>query len=322
VLLEVPARLHITLADLGNATSRRYGGAGFSILQPSVVVNVKSSSSVSVHGQSLLDHRARREVADAVTRFLGRYPHATADLTLLAVPPQHVGLGTKTSVVLGVLAGLASGAGLNVSQAELQRLSGRGGTSGVGIHTFFEGGFVVDAGHRPAVGPFGPSSTGPPAEVPLKICHFAVPAAWRFHLMLPNGLRRSGRAEIGFFARNTAIASDEVREVLALMYHGLAPAVLTDDLDLLATTLIAIHRVGFKRRELEGQSPDVRDLLARLHAMPNCPAGMSSMGPLVYVVTRAGSAVSRRVRRLARELDVKFIGTFPASDSGYRVRSI
>src|SRR6187397_3143910 len=68
-------------------------------------------------------------------------------VSLLTDIYEHVGLGTKTAVILGALQAAAIASGYKVSRAELQLLSGRGGASGVGIHAFFIGGLVIDAGH-------------------------------------------------------------------------------------------------------------------------------------------------------------------------------
>jgi beta-ribofuranosylaminobenzene 5'-phosphate synthase len=137
--------------------------------------------------------------------------------------------------------------------------------------------------------------------------------------MLPDGNRRSGQSEVRFFNRNTPIPSDEVKEVLSLVYHGLVPAVLTEDLILLSRALKAIHKVGFKRRELDGQSLPTQDLLSRLQAIQGCASGMSSMGPLVYAITREAGRAVDQVRSVASETSVTLVGVASGSNSGYRI---
>jgi beta-ribofuranosylaminobenzene 5'-phosphate synthase len=137
--------------------------------------------------------------------------------------------------------------------------------------------------------------------------------------MLPDGLRRSGQSEVRFFSRNTPIASDEAKEVLSLVYHALVPAVLTDDLHLLSQTLKAIHQVGFKRREVKGQSLATQDLLSRLQAIQGCASGMSSMGPLVYAITRETGRPADQVRNVTSETGVNLIAVASGSNSGYRI---
>jgi beta-ribofuranosylaminobenzene 5'-phosphate synthase len=60
------------------------------------------------------------------------------------------------------------------------------------------------------------------------------------------------------------------------------------DLALLASALTAVSQTGFKRLEVERCGAAVMNLLGDLGAK-GYAAGMSSMGPLVYVIVTAGN---------------------------------
>ncbi|MEX0729013.1 MAG: beta-ribofuranosylaminobenzene 5'-phosphate synthase family protein [Planctomycetaceae bacterium] len=170
---------------------------------------------------------------------------------------------------------------------QIQILSGRGGASGVGIHGFFTGGFILDAGHkRESIDCFAPSSGRNPGCTPALLANVEIPTRWRFALLLPKGYRYSGHREKRFFQEHTPVPKSEVKETLALLHHGVFPAVLEDSIDALRPALREMHRCGFKKRELYGQAAAVRRLFSKLCEIPECAVGMSSLGPLVYAVMR------------------------------------
>jgi beta-ribofuranosylaminobenzene 5'-phosphate synthase len=177
---------------------------------------------------------------------------------------------------------------LGLSRTVIQTLSGRGGTSGIGINAFFEGGFLVDGGHAQQLpGLHSPSSSRRPSQVPPVMYRCDIPSRWRFCLFLPDVLgasQLSGVAEESFFKRNTPIPAAEVFETVAIAYHGIAPAVRDGDLNTLSHGLARLQQLGFKRREIDGRGVSVTALLQSLASIPECASGMSSVGPLVYAI--------------------------------------
>src|SRR5206468_1073340 len=105
----------------------------------------------------------------------------------------------KTSLILSVLTGLNALMRLGLSQKRLQTLSGRGGASGVGVHAFFEGGIIWDAGH-PAEprSKYVPSSVPGTRAIPPLLARLRFPERWRVALMLPAGSGVAGKEERAF----------------------------------------------------------------------------------------------------------------------------
>ena len=302
---------------MGDATPRRYGGAGFVINYRPVVVSV-SHGRQSINGLSLLDERARRDLADTIERFRRAFLVPVERVTVHSIPPQHVGLGTKTALTLGVLKSLQLLNRIAVTNEDLQVLSGRGGASGVGVHGFFKGGFIVDAGHKSDPRrSFLPSSFREGFDIPPLITRVKIPTRWRFALFIPKGSRFSGRREMRFFGENTPIPKREALDTLALMYHGVVPAIQQADLAALSSALAEIHNRGFKRRELENQPGSVRAVFAKLADFPKCAAGLSSMGPLIYVATTKSEDLVTEFERLARREKVEFLGVFSGRNRGF-----
>lgn len=312
-------RLHACLFDLGNATSRRNGGAGFTLAGLPTVVEALQSNRVEVSYSAIVDQPARMALANALKRLSKIRPSAVAELRVVEVSRQHVGLGSKTALILGALKAIDLACDLRLNQHDIQVLSGRGGTSGIGINAFFNGGFVIDGGHScEGHSSFLPSRFRRRFDIPPVIHSASIPGNWRFHLLLPSGKYVHGSEEYDFFQKNTPIPALEVFRTIALAYHGLAPAVATNDLRLLRDTLISLHRVGFKRRELKGQSASVNMVVRRLRQRDDCAVGLSSMGPLVYAVAEADNRYfTRFVESLCHDGAVEMLGSFTGRNLGY-----
>ena len=315
-------RLHFGLLDLGHATHRIFGGVGAAIEQPETKVTVERSSSASVSGVDLSEDLVRDLLA-ALAR-LGdlRGEMDPVRVHVDAAPTAHIGLGSKTSVILAVLAAANVELDLGLTQRELQVLSGRGGTSGVGVHTFFEGGLIVDAGHR-AIEPrhYRPSSAGPPGQIAPILVSLEMPLDWDVSLLLVEGIRWSADAERRFFLANTPIDDGEVDRAIAIVCLDVAASVAERDLASFASSIRSLQAVGFKQREIEAQPSAVRLLLEALQATPSVAAGMSSVGPLVYAVYRRADAVSRAaIDRAAGTFGASVVATTQFVNHGYGTR--
>jgi beta-ribofuranosylaminobenzene 5'-phosphate synthase len=318
VTIRVFPRIHVTLSDLGQATPRTFGGCGFILSGPSVEISVAPWHRLELRGFEKVDEAARRDVRAALRRFMkAASPGSSALVELRSAVPQHIGLGFKTGLILGCLSAASRALGAPLAHNELQQLSGRGGASGVGIHGFFLGGFILDAGHlNEDVPELLPSAGLRPQTTPALVSHIVVPQDWRFHLLLPAGRRISGRDEIEFFRRATPVSAAEVQSVIASVVHGVAAAVATDDLVLLREALTSIQRSGLKKREVAAQAPNVRKLL---HDLENrgLPTGLSSLGPLVYAVARRNDALAKAsIADAAKTTPFRSLGTWRARRGG------
>ncbi len=314
-------RIHVALLDLGDATHRKYGGAEFTISGPYTEVEARVGARRRVLGIEGFDRRCQRDVRRALERLDEACPRPTAEVIVQTSVPQHVGLGSKTALILATLKAAASAKAIALSVESLQRLSARGGTSGVGVNAFFRGGFIVDGGHDPRSGRgFRPSSVARRFAIPPVICAARIPPNWRFHLILAAPPRYEGYREVAFFRANTPIPKREVLETMALVYHGVAAAVVAADLALLKTALREIHAVGFKKRELGAQPTLVRGILRGLDTATECAAGLSSIGPLVYAVSDArNKAAGEAIRLVCEAHGGRMLGVYRGRNRGSAV---
>jgi beta-ribofuranosylaminobenzene 5'-phosphate synthase len=309
------------LLDLGNVTPRKYGGGGFSISGPSIVVQAIRSQRPEIVDQGLLDDAAVSDLAAALRRLRNSLPSAKAQIRILRMVPQHVGLGSKTALVLAALKAIDIECQLGLTPEVLQRISRRGGTSGIGVNTFFEGGFLIDGGHDATLSRgFGPSSTRRRFNPPPCIFRCSIPDNWRFHLLLPCSKRYTAKDEVRFFDRNTPLPRAEVFRSVATMYHSVLPAVRSGNLELLKTAIFELHRSGFKSREVRGQSPGVRRLLRLLSDSVAYPVGLSSMGPLIYVIaSELDVSAPSVVKRIGLRHNAEFLGSFSGRNLGFNI---
>jgi len=317
-------RLHACLLDLAGVTGRKFGGAGFTIdgLPTRVFVDKGAQMDIRVEEEDPALADCIAMAAHRTSTYLGR--HLPAIVRVAPPTARHVGLGSCTAVVLGFLEGMRRCFDLPLTPYDIRRISGRGGTSGIGINTFFAGGFVVDGGHpQDKSGIFLPSSSGARHSIPPVMFRSDIPKYWRFYLYVPqNGILISGTEEATFFRANAPVPAPDVYQSISAVYHSLCPAVHYDNLQLLRSALSKISSLGFKRREIDGQSKDVRLLLDAFSGYPNCAVGMSSMGPLVYVVADLNDDEFRLyAERVITDVPVTYLGSYPGRNSGFGVSS-
>ncbi len=98
-------RLHIVLFDLGNITNRKYGGAGFVLDGPCLQVRIEHSDADNVHDLNRLDERGKEDVHDLLGR-MAEFTSGKFSVNIESLPPQHSGLGSKTSLSLAILKGV------------------------------------------------------------------------------------------------------------------------------------------------------------------------------------------------------------------------
>lgn len=309
--LEIGTRLHFGLLDLGTATGRVYGGCGLALDYPvsEVTWTTATEGGVRVEVPASVDADSLEAIEQSFERLVAKVGQINGVLKVLSTPPQHIGLGVTTALVLGSLHLVNRCRSLGLHRAELEALSGRGGASGIGLAAFFDGGFVVDAGHsRRDFKRFLPSGASPVTSRPVLVGSYPFPESWGIRLFLPDGKRWSGIAEVDFFSENTPVPETEILAGLAATYHAVLPGVCDGDLELLKQGLDALNGTGFKAREIASHGGGVRELLDHLSAATAAAVGMSSMGPLVFLLGPRdildGAAVSRILKGRGRDLGI------------------
>ena len=325
----VGARLHFGFCNLSLSHERLYGALGVGLVSPRVVVDAEAASTVSATVDS--DARDGSSVRDDVRGY------ATAAADLLGVDgariavreslPRHAGLGSGTRLAAATLAAVATAHGEPARVRERAPALGRGGRSGVGVATFEDGGFVLDAGH-----PTARFTTDRPADgewtVPPVAARHAVPDDWRFLLVEPEAAAgRNGAAEDD--AMRTAVERAEpglADRIGGIVTRRVLPAVATGNAESFGAAVAEIGRLnGAWYADEQGgvYRPPVGEVVDSLSGAASVfGAGQSSWGPTVYGVTDAAHA-DAAVEAGERALDAAGVGgevsVARAADEGARI---
>lgn len=259
--------------------ARRFGGAGLMVRQPGLTLAVRPAATWSAEGP--LAERALAFARQLVQTFAPARLEPQ-HLHVEQAAPEHAGLGTGTGLGLAVARALAVAAGLTgLTVEDLAYRVGRGKRSGLGIHGFARGGFLVDGG-----------KDGLDAAAPL-VARVDFPESWRVVLILParsQGLH--GESEIRAFERlrEAGAASAKTDRLCRLVLLGMLPALVERDLDAFGE---AVHdfnrRVGEWFAPVQGgcyAHPRTAAVVAFIRQWGVRGVGQSSWGPAVFAIAK------------------------------------
>ena len=315
-------RLHFGLHDCGNATNRVFGGVGVAFKGFPTVVEVSSSSqsTISFTSEDRLSNRTVRAVNNLAERL---EPFGAHNINIISSAPEHMGFGSKTSLLLTIAHAIAinNNRQKRYNKESLSLLTQRGGTSGIGVNTFWNGGMVADGGHSTQKENrlFAPSSSRKPITIAPIVSHVKMPIDWRVRLFYdPHFTPIEGNDEKEYFAKLMPLPEIENLRALAATYHGIIPSVLESDLAQLAQAIRDMNNTGMKRHELALQTENTKKFLTNAWKN-NYVAGLSSFGPTVFVIDHNGSLSLDAASKAARDLGLMELGTFEFDNHGVSV---
>lgn len=294
MIIKTPSRLHITLIDLNGVYGRIDGGVGLTIDDPGLHIEAEpcendlntifSKSSQKIPGL-VEDYSKKIEVAASKVMTAMNYVGGFNFNVDAAFSP-HSGLGSGTQLSLAVAKLVTKLNGDDLSAFELAKIVGRGGTSGIGVESFENGGFIIDGGHKSNEKKnFLPSSASSASPPPI-IARYNFPEDWKIILTIPNVERGvSGSKEIDAFQTYCPIPLVDVEKLSHLILMKLMPSVLESDLDAFGSAINDIQSTGFKKFENKLQNSIIKKIMEDLRNAGAAGVGMSSFGPTIYSVT-------------------------------------
>ena len=295
VTVETGARIHFGFQNLSLAHDRLYGGVGVGLERPKIVLEARAADTIQCEDP-------------AVEPYLGDVVELLdvegASVTVHERFGRHVGLGSGTQLSLACLRAVAEASDKQVDPRDVAPQLGRGGRSGVGVATFEDGGFVVDAGH-----PTERFTTSPPEvgswTVPQPIGRWTLPESWRFVLVTPSEVSGpSGEVEDRSMRTVVERANPGIAdEIATLLTRRLLPAIVEEDVGSFGQTVARLGRLnGAWYADEQGgvYRPPAGTLVSSLDgAAAVFGAGQSSWGSTVYGVTTIDQA--EEARSAARE---------------------
>lgn len=193
----------------------------------------------------------------------------------------HVGLGSATAIRLASLEALAIVNGSSVDRAAIVRASGRGGTSGIGVNSYFDGGLVCDLG-RACGGDFLPSSRADASSPQLALPSVAMPD-WPILLCLPRDIPgKTQPEEIEFFERTAPLSAESSYEASYIAMFELYAAAVDSDFAAFCRGVERMQSTAWKRAERAQYGTRLAAISDGLRRGGARCVGMSSLGPLLF----------------------------------------
>lgn len=229
----------------------------------------------------------------------------------------HCGMGSGTAIRLACIESLLELNRRVMGRDELVRLSGRGGTSGVGISTYFNGGFVFDLGVSGNVSDqFLPSSVGIAKAFPLQLHRQNLPD-WPLGLCIPRKCApKTQEQEVEFFRRVTPLPHSKSFEAAYVAVFQVLASLMEQDYPSFCQAISEMQETEWKRLERAEHAPYIYQTENALRELAVDCVGMSSLGPLLYFF--ASPETLERVHANGDHLDADIFLTVP-KNSGRRV---
>lgn len=300
LLLFVNSRLHLVLISLHDGGYRINGGLGFSIRNPNGKIIFTKSSIFSfndIREITANDGHAERLLALLLNEKNNHQFEHAFNANIEGNMRPHAGFGSGTALTLACLEALHILNGSEITPAELVAASGRGGTSGVGIHTYFSGGYVFDLGRKIDGGSFLPSYLSGGQPVPLLLDQGPMPD-WEFGICMPTAIPHKTQAEEReFFQRTCPLPADKVYETVYHTLFGLYAAVREADRAAFCAALKAVQNCAWKLAERQEYGQSLMEIEQAIYAAGAEAVGMSSLGPSLFFMADDVNKVVGKLRQ-------------------------
>ncbi|MRX06785.1 hypothetical protein GJ697_02945 [Pseudoduganella sp. FT25W] len=281
--IRAPARIHTALLNESGYLNRIDGSIGFVVDRPYWDITI--SADKSCMNLSHLDSELVPRLLETVAIFEIQFK-LQIGVSISGEIPIHSGLGSKTSLLMGVGNAISELFNLNLHPPEIAAIVKRGGTSGLGIWAGSKRGFLWDAGRQypNQKSTFSPSSTSI-AKAPKLISNISIGEFSICHFRFTDrGI--SGISEQSVFTNNCPLPENEAIEALAIVGGGILPALLEKDIVNIQAPLRSLQRIGLKKIEWDLQSSVTKEFRSYWEkCVPDITLCLSSMGPTLYCLT-------------------------------------
>lgn len=280
------ARIHICLLAMSEGGYRKNGGIGFSISNPCTRICAKKSTKMRVLdrrniGLSQDEQSKLEKILESVASSIKAKSPISVEIG--GTSPTHMGFGSGTAIHLAAIECLARSNGLALTRSKIIGLSRRGGTSGIGINTYFHGGLVFDLG-RPEDGTcFEPSDSQniERASSPLVLDNRKMPA-WPIGICIPNVKPVATAIEIDFFRNICPLPIEASYEATYHALFGAYAAIRESNYEAYTSSISALQKTTWKSSEWAIHGAELAAIKKQLLMCgANC-VGMSSMGPGLF----------------------------------------
>ena len=226
VAVKTPARLHFGLIDLNGALGRIDGGVGLAINDPTFELVAKPSHRIEVES-----YQYRNRAYTILEGLQAKHNFPGIHVEFLSEIPAHSGFGSGTQLALGLGQAVNTLYDLDLSIPDLAFAVARGGTSGIGVAAFEQGGFVLDGGHPfpEEKSSFLPSSAVGNVPPPPILLRYPFPN-WDLLIVSPNCKHISGETEVNPFQTLCPQPQSTAERLSHIILMKLLPAIHEENL--------------------------------------------------------------------------------------------
>lgn len=298
-------RIHITLIGMNRDGYRLNGGIGFSISSPTLDISFEEADTIDV-----VDQRKQGFTEDELHRLKCHIKKVVKNQNFNkmficvineGIIPSHVGFGSNSMIYLACVEALFILNQRDYSEKDVIALSGRGGTSGIGINTYFRGGFVFDTG----VANLGTRTHAPSSvfvskrcQQPLLMKSIELPL-WDLGICIPQIIPKTEEEEKHFFQTNCPIEKGDVEKILYEAVYGVTSSLMENDFKAFCESVNAIQQTKWKSLERNLYGEPIIEVEKTIKKNGARCVGMSSLGPMLYFF---GDDIEGSVEKLNHEI--------------------
>lgn len=304
ITINLPFRIHINLHALHCCSLRKNGGIGFSV-DAGCKLRVKEGELNQIKAKDFCtDINKLKSIESKLNQIKVEYNlERSVEIEVSGGLFFHCGLGVGSALTLAAIECLFKVNNKDMSREKLSKLSSRGGTSGIGVHSYFDGGLIVDAGIQQDGIEHLPSRLSTPKEIPLKLINIDLPN-WKCIFVIPKHCNYvCGKEESDFFKSNTPIEPSEAYRATYLSLMGVLPSIIESNFEGFKKSISAIQKSAWKKTEIENTS-DFSKSLIELGEKHEIATGLSSLGPGVYFI---GQEIPKLFLNSLSELEVEIL---------------
>lgn len=295
-------RIHFSLIGMNDVGYRINGGFGCSISKPLLDCYFEKSDKLQIidKRENGLIEKERQKLLDTIQTVCSKYSFKIKYSCYIQsdVIYSHVGLGATTMIYMSCIEALFILNGIQYNRDMVINNSNRGGTSGVGINTYFDGGASFDIGVSPTFNTIRPSSLGQQNQIPLQICKFSMPS-WSVGIIIPSHISRMTECqEELFFRKNTPITIDEVKDILYEIVYGIIPSLKEGEFNVFCKAINNLQATKWKSSEWDVYGEELHNLKETLVKNGATAIGLSSLGPMLYFMAPIVSDVINSIRKI------------------------
>lgn len=284
ITIECFGRINLGIIDLSDNPYRIDGTHGLYTNLKIATVKLKRWSELSINIESEFE-KPLFQVVERCLKYLeksNKFEDVFVEIHSLF--KRHIGLGSGTQISMSIVEAFNLEFSIELTLNEKALLAGSGGTSGVGVYCFENGGYVLDSGRLfpQEKCSIGPSEAFCFEKLPPLISRLELPN-WNICFLIPKTKSFiEGEKEQDLFNAFTPINQNETGEICKWILKGIMPAILEKNFKSFCYSIEQIMKIGFRAKEIHYYGDFLSDRINALKQTGLNGVGMTSFGPTLF----------------------------------------